>query len=73
MDIKTLAATQKARIAGERERNRERFPLAAEMQDMLKAGGISAHVVYAENAAGETIGNRDPGPWADVRMDGVWA
>ena len=57
----------------DRRRNRERFPLAAEMQDVLKACGISAQVVYAENAAGETVGKRDPGPWADVRMDGVWA
>jgi hypothetical protein len=28
--------------------------------------------MYAENAQGETIGKRDAGPWADVRMDGQW-
>ena len=73
MDIQTLATTQKTRLANERQRNREQFPLAAEMLDALNAGGLAARIVYAENAQGETIGTRDPGPWADVRMDGVWA
>ena len=72
MDIQTLAATQKARLADERQRNRARFQFAAEMLDALNAGGITAKIVYAENASGETIGKRDPGPWADVRMDGAW-
>lgn len=48
-----------------RERNRARFPFAAEMLDALEAGGIPAQVVYAENAAGEMIGKRDEGPWID--------
>ena len=47
------------------KRNRERFPFAAEMLDALKAGGIDARIVYAENATGETIGKRDVGPFAD--------
>lgn len=45
--------------------NRARFPLAAEWLDALKAGGITATVVYAENAAGETIGKRDASPVVD--------
>lgn len=45
--------------------NRDRFPLAAQMLDALKAGGIDAKVMYAENAAGETIGNRDDSPIVD--------
>ena len=49
----------------QRQRNRERFPFAAEMLDALKAGGIDARIVYAENATGETIGKRDAGPWID--------
>ena len=48
------------------KRNRERFPFAAEMLDALKAGGIDARIVYAENfATGETIGERDVGPFVD--------
>lgn len=54
-----------------RQRNRERFPFATEMLDMLKAGGIDARIVYAENAEGETIGKRDPGPWAEYLPYGV--
>lgn len=45
--------------------NRARFPLAAEWLDALAAGGITATVVYAENAKGETIGNRDGSPVVD--------
>lgn len=52
--------------------NRARFPLAAEWLDVLAAAGIPATVVHATNERGETIGHRDPGPWADVRMDGDW-
>jgi hypothetical protein len=52
--------------------NRARFQLAAEWLDVLAKAGIPATVMYAENAQGETIGKRDPGPFADVRMDGVW-
>lgn len=51
--------------------NRTRFPLAAQMLDGLEAGGITAQVVYAENAQGETIGKRDPGPWCQYLRDGV--
>jgi hypothetical protein len=53
--------------------NRARFPFAAEMLDVLEAGGITAQVVYAENAQGETVGRRDPGPWATYRPQGVSA
>lgn len=53
--------------------NRARFPFAAEMKDALEAAGIPATVMYAENAQGEKIGKRDAGPFADVRMNGVWA
>lgn len=56
-----------------RERNRARFPLAAEMLDVLEAGGITATVVYAENAQGEKVGRRDPGPWCEYRRDGAKA
>lgn len=52
--------------------NRARFPFAAEMLDALEAGGIRATVMYAENAQGETIGKRDPGPWAEYRPQGDW-
>lgn len=65
MKLAELASRQISRLAGERERNRERFPLAAEMLDALKAGGMDARIVYAENAAGETIGKRDAGPFVD--------
>lgn len=65
MKLADLAAQQVTRLADERTRNRERFPFAAEMLDALKAGGIDARIVYAENAAGEMIGKRDEGPWID--------
>jgi len=55
-----------------RERNRARFPLAAEMLDALEAAGIPATVMYAENAQGEKVGRRDPGPFAEVSMAGRW-
>ena len=63
----------------ERQRNRELFPAAPDAltwanENFPCTPGTRGHSVqYAENAAGETIGKRDPGPWADVRMDGVWA
>ncbi|MDE2467331.1 MAG: hypothetical protein KGL35_00925 [Bradyrhizobium sp.] len=47
MDIKTLAESQRARLAGERERNRAEFPFAGQDQDVLKAAGIPSRVVYA--------------------------
>lgn len=55
------------------KRNRERFPFAAEMLDALKAGGIDARIVYAENMKGESVGKRDEGPWAEYRPMGDWA
>lgn len=55
------------------KRNRECFTLAAEMLDVLKAGGIDARIVYAENASGESVGKRDQGPWAEYRPMGDWA
>lgn len=45
--------------------NRDRFPMAAQMLDAMKAGGMDAKVMYAENAAGETIGKRDASPVVD--------
>jgi hypothetical protein len=51
--------------------NRARFPFAAEMLDALEAGGITAQVVYAENANGERVGKRDAGPWAGYLPYGV--
>lgn len=65
MKLEDLASRQIARLAGERESNRARFPFAAEMLDVLKAGGIGARIVYADNAAAETIGKRDEGPFFD--------
>lgn len=53
--------------------NRARFPFAAEMLDALEAGGISATVMYAENAQGEKVGKRDMGPWCEYRPMGDWA
>lgn len=52
--------------------NRARFPLAAQMLDALEAGGITAQVVYAENAQGERVGKRDAGPWSEYRPQGDW-
>lgn len=73
MNLAELASRQAARLRDERERNRERFPLAAEMLDVLKAGGIDARIVYAENMKGESVGQRDGGPWAEYRPMGDWA
>ena len=73
MKLADLAAQQVTRLADERTRNRERFPFASEMLDALKAGGIDARIVYAENAQGETLGKRDPGPWCEYLPQGVRA
>ena len=73
MKLADLAAQQVTRLADERTRNRERFPFAAEMLDVLKGAGIDARIVYAENATGETIGKRDPGPWCEYLPNGVRA
>lgn len=73
MNLAELAEKQAARLRDERERNRERFPFAAKWLDTLKAGGIDARIVYATNAAGETVGKRDPGPWCEYLPQGVRA
>ena len=57
MDIKTLAASQKARLADERERNRAQFPFIAEWLDVLAAAGIQAKVQHATNGTRE-VGER---------------
>lgn len=64
-DVLEMLANDRVRMADERTRNRARFPFAAEMLDVLKAGGIDGRIVYADNAAGETIGKRDEGPFFD--------
>lgn len=70
MDIKTLAASQKARIAGERERNRAEASAhgmgwVGDAVDLLRANGFpSASVAFMDDGRGWTRGKRDPGPWA---------
>jgi hypothetical protein len=61
-----------AKLSETAQANRARWTLAAEWLDVLANAGIPATVMYAENAQGETIGKRDAGPWADVRMGGDW-
>lgn len=52
-----LAGRETAKAQTERERNRARFPAAAELTDMLRAAGLDGKVTYAANfATGETIG-----------------
>lgn len=47
-----------------RERNRAKFSAGAELKDLFASMG--GQIVHAENfATGETIGERDPGPWVD--------
>lgn len=71
MDIKTLAAFQKARIAGERERNRVEASAhgmgwVGDAVDLLRANGFpSASVAFMDDGNGWTRGKRDPGPWID--------
>lgn len=61
-----LAQREMAKLAAEKQRNRERFP-AAKIVDVLRAAGFEhASVAWASNAAGEEIGARDPGPWIDA-------
>lgn len=61
-----------------REANRARFLAGAELLALFDDGmpcraETRGHTItYAENAQGETVGKRDAGPWADVRMNGVW-
>lgn len=71
LDVLEMLTNEQVARAAAREANRTRFPLAAQMLDGLEAGGITAQVVYAENAQGETIGKRDPGPWCQYLRDGV--
>jgi len=71
MKLSELAAQQVARLADERESNAARFPIGPEAlawanEHFPCAAGTRGHaVVFASNAAGETIGKRDPGPWVD--------
>jgi len=61
-------------IDEDRQRNRKRFPTAPDAlawanEHFPCAPGTRGHSIpYAENAAGETIGKRDPGPWTDGDM-----
>lgn len=60
-----------------REKNRARFPIGAEAlawanENFPCSPGTRGHsVVYATNEKGETIGKRDPGPWASYLPYGV--
>lgn len=72
LDVLAMLTNEKAARAAAREANRARFPFAAEMLDALEAGGITAQVVYAENASGERVGKRDAGPWCEYRPQGDW-
>jgi hypothetical protein len=73
LDVLAMLTNEQAARAAAREANRGRFPFAAEMLDALEKGGITAQVVYAENAAGERVGKRDAGPWATYRPQGMSA
>lgn len=48
-----------------RDRNRAKFSAGAELKDLFAAQGMDGAIVYAENAAGETIGKRDEGQFVD--------
>ena len=72
-DIVDMLAADQASAKSREQANRARFPAGAELKDLFATQGMNGRIVYAENAQGETIGKRDVGPWADVRMDGVWA
>ncbi len=63
-----LAARQTAKLGTERAANRLQFPAAAELIDMIRAGGLDGRIVYATNDEGETWGARDPGPWIDMAL-----
>jgi len=73
LDVLEMLTNEQAARTAAREANRARFTLAAEMLDALEKGGITAQVVYAENAAGESVGKRDAGPWCEYRPQGVSA
>ena len=60
-----LVERQTARLRAVKADNRARFTAAAELKDLFAAQGMDGAIVYADNAAGETIGKRDPGPWID--------
>lgn len=38
--------------------NRERFPAAAQLLDLIRAGGMGGRITYSENARCERIGER---------------
>jgi hypothetical protein len=63
-----------AKLSETAKTNRARFTTGAELLEWANAhfAGGGHKITYAENAQGETIGKRDAGPWADVRMNGQW-
>ena len=71
MKLEDLASRQIARLAGERESNRARYPIGPEAKAWAdrhfpnRDGVCGNAVVWAINAAGETIGKRDEGPFFD--------
>ena len=78
-DVLEMLDDDKRKLDAQRKRNNETFPAGRELKALFDAGmpcspGTRGHtIVRADNVQGETIGKRDSGPWADVRMDGVWA
>jgi len=74
MDIKTLAATQKARLASARERNRAEADAhgmgwVGDAVDLLRANGFqAASVAFMDDGDGWTRGKRDEGPWVDGEL-----
>lgn len=67
--LAALADKQTGRLRSEREEHRSKFPTAAELIDLLRAGGIEGRIIYAENAQGDTFGRHpDSGvDWAHIR------
>jgi hypothetical protein len=66
--LDTLAAirTDRERVAAD---NRARFPDAAADLDVIRANGFpNATIRWAQNAAGNEIGKRDPGPWINAEV-----
>jgi hypothetical protein len=64
-----------AKLSETAKANRARFTTGAELLEWANAHfeGGGHKITYAENAQGETIGKRDAGPFAEVRMNGDWA
>jgi len=73
-DIVEMLQVDHAAMKSRQQANRARFPigpvaLAWANENFPCAPGTRGHSIpYAENAAGETIGKRDPGPWTDGDM-----